>query len=82
MQELIEFRLFLVGGVLFALGLLLIGNEGFYFLLRNLLGHKEQQPDSPTPIWSPQNYPRYLIGITIIAIGLALIHLWKANFGG
>jgi hypothetical protein len=81
MKDLIEFVLLLTGGVLFALGLLLNGNEGFYYWLRNSLGWKEKQPESPTPFWSAQNYPRYALGIIAVAIGLGLIHLWTTTVG-
>jgi hypothetical protein len=82
MNSLKDFAFLFTGGLLFAFGILIIGNEGFYFWLRNLLGRREQQPESPTPIWSPQNYPRYAIGIISIATGLGLINFWQASIGG
>jgi hypothetical protein len=81
MSVLKDFAILFAGGLLFALGLLLIGNEGVYYSLRNSLGWKGQQPESPTPIWSAHNYPRYILGSIAIAIGLGIIHFWQANIG-
>ncbi|MGB9163726.1 MAG: hypothetical protein WCC41_04640, partial [Rhodomicrobium sp.] len=76
-----DFAVLFAGGLSFAFGILLIGNEGFYYWLRNSIGWKGQQPESPTAIWSAQNYPRYAIGIIVIAMGLGLIHLWTTTVG-
>jgi hypothetical protein len=74
-----EFILLFFGGLLFALGFLLIGNEGFYFWLKQLMGQNDPQPENPAPIWSPQNYGRYMFGAIMIIIGLSLIHIWRVS---
>jgi hypothetical protein len=78
MDDLIaQFALLFSGGILFALGILTIGNEACYYLLRNIFGIKGSQPESPTPVWSVHNYPRYLIGTLLVVIGLSLIRMWR-----
>jgi hypothetical protein len=65
------------GGLLFALGLLLIGNEGFYYFLKNLMGKRDRQSENPTPVWATQNYGRYIFGILMIIGGIWLVHMWQ-----
>jgi hypothetical protein len=67
-----EFALLFLGGILFAFGLLLIGNYDFYLLVSGKSRNGTQLKPIP-PVWSKENWTRYFVGAAITLIGLMLI---------